>query len=190
MFKSLMNKLNNTKDVLKKHIKRIVDEHARNVTLHELEIYPAHIARDEVSDNTFRNSVKKMREDGNDYCIVCGTKEKIEYHHCFCEDSFANIADFQKLKEVAEKFDFYGYAEKMKDIPITEVSDIRNLWGLCEMHHVGVNSIKNSTNGVGIHALSAPMFFIQMVCKKLCNPVPQKGETVSDVMKRIEDNNK
>lgn len=88
-----------------------------------------------VESHLFRANKIKLKEEGHAQCFICGTTEKINTHHMMCPYAKQKEVDYDKLKSVCEVVDIYGYAEQMKDIPITSVDDIRNLINVCEGHH-------------------------------------------------------
>ena len=140
-----------------------VASHREERSLDEIVIYPEHEDRKESAE--FRKAKKKLKEDGHYECWVCGSKLGLEAHHFACEWALANACDYDKLKEVLELFDIYGYSAGMKDMPITSVDDVRNMLVLCKHHHT------HKVNG--IHSCSFPIWIIQKVAKDGENPVPQ-----------------
>jgi hypothetical protein len=112
-------------------------------------------------------------------CWICGSKDDLQVHHFGCEWMFANICDFNKLKEILMTFDIYGYSKSMANTPITSVDDIRNMMVLCQEHHTG-----GMTDGVanGIHQITFPAWIIQKTSKAGEDPVP---ENTTDLKKDL-----
>lgn len=160
-----------------KPVKEVV-EHMQSRILHEAVIVPEHAERKE--SETFRKAKKQLKEDGNAKCWICGKTKadgvSIESHHMWAEKSLENCVDFDKLKALCELFDIYGYASKMKDVPMTTVDDIRNQCCLCSLHHRMSDKL-DGNSGVGIHNLTFPAWVIQKVCKDDMNPIPQPEDT-------------
>lgn len=88
-----------------------------------------------VESNLFRANKVKLEMDGHGCCFICGTTKNIETHHMMCPYAKKESIAYDQLKLVCERFDIYGYAAEMKDLPITSVDDIRNLINVCEGHH-------------------------------------------------------
>jgi hypothetical protein len=167
-------------------VKKII-AHAQEKVIHEAVITPEHDKRTE--SRLFRETKKRLKEDGRDYCWICGAKNPeahLEIHHFLAEWSLAGVVDYDKLKKLCELFDVYGYAEEMKDVPLESVDDIRNCMALCRAHHQGLDKANNST-GCGIHNLTFPAWIIQKVCKDGHNPIPQPGESEENVFDREKD---
>jgi len=159
-----------------------VPEHIIRREIHDDVIDPAHADREETP--TFRAAKERIKEDGHWKCWVCGTTENVELHHFLAEYMFKDIVDFDVMKEVAEELDVLGYGKLLKNKPITDPEDIRCYMPLCTTHHRGVNHADGGS-GTGIHELTFPTWLMQKLAKKDLNPVPQPGETFSDVLKRL-----
>lgn len=151
--------------------------------LHVLSVDPNEEQRTESS--TFRHAKERLKEDGHYHCWVCGTTENLQSHHRAAEWMYADIIDFDALKEFCEEWDPYGYGKLLRHRPITSVDDIRNQLILCQEHHTGVDH-KDGGMGTGIHAMDFPTWMAQKLAKKGLEPVPQKGETSKEVLKRLE----
>lgn len=161
----------------------MVKEHVIERTIHETFVDPDHVSRHESEE--FRKSKERLKEDGHYQCWVCGTKEDLQCHHFGSEWMFANLVDFEKLKVFVEEWDPYGYGRLLKNKPITTVDDVRNMLYLCQGHHTGVDH-KDGRAGTGIHEIPFPEWIMQKLALPGANPVPQKGETVEQAMKRVE----
>ena len=152
---------------------KITKEHIQSKTIHEIWVTPEHPQR---NTTAFRKSVNQLKADGHFKCL-CGATENLEVHHisefCFEEDT-----DFVMLEKILMHFDPYGYSKAMIGQPITSVDDIRNLIVLCKPHHTG--------KGTGVHEMDFPLWIRQFVSLNGKNPVPQKGESVEEVEKRLE----
>jgi hypothetical protein len=141
-------------------------------TLKEDIIYPDHESR--TTSELFLKSKERLKEDGHDECFICGSKENIETHHFGCEYSLANNCDFEKLKKLLLIFDIYGYSGLLKDIPIENVDDIRNMMNLCRHHHIETET--------GIHECSFPIFISQFIEKDGINMIPNDAnQTINKI---------
>lgn len=134
---------------------KIIPEHKDTSILKESVIIPQHGERKESA--LFRNSKKKLREDGHYKCWVCDKTENLEVHHFLCSWAMQNICDYDKLKELTISFDLYGYGKKHADRPLISVDDIRNLVVLCRYHH--------KETYTGIHNITFPTWILQKVGK-------------------------
>lgn len=164
-----------------------VAEHTETINLKDVEIVHGHLPRGSESAQ-FHNAVAQLKKDGFGICFVGALQGEtitanLQVHHFLAEWSEAELVDFGKLKKLAERFDIYGYAAKMKDIPMTSVDDIRNLMVLSQPYHTGVNA--TTGNATGIHNLVFPFWLAQLNCKEGENPVPEAGETVAAAEQRI-----
>jgi hypothetical protein len=162
--------------------KKVVAAHVEHRLLHDFAIDPDHDSRTE--SPMFVKSKERLKEDGHHVCYICGTSDGVQVHHRCGEYMFNNIVDYDLLKEFCEEWDLYGYGKLLKKQPITSVDDIRNQMCLCQAHHTGVNH-EDGGGGTGIHSTSFNTWIMQKICLKGANPVPQKGETFDDAMKRI-----
>ena len=144
----------------------MIEAHEIRRTLHEIIVDPSHVNRAETPE--FRQSKKRLREDGHYKCWTCGTEEEIQIHHRATEWMFANDVDFSLMKEYCEENDTYGYGRLLKAKPITSVDDIRNCQALCRKHHI--------EKYTGIHELTYPAWLMQKLAKVGCDPVPQNEE--------------
>lgn len=150
----------------------VVKEHVVTKTLTEIVMIPQHGLRKESRE--FRQTKKKLKQDGHQECWVCKKMEDLDVHHFCCEWSLQKNVDFDKLKETCEIFDIYGYAKQMIDIPMRSVDDIRNAMVLCREHHMDyADGSKN-----GIHDVSFPVWISQKVCKEGLDPMPDNLEEV------------
>jgi hypothetical protein len=160
-------------------------------TLKVLSVDPNQVQREE--SQAFREAKERLRQDGHYVCYVCGKTEEqakatgyaIESHHFGCEWQYADIVDFEKLKEYLLQHDIYGYSRLLQHQPLISVDDVRNQMALCTPHHRLADKADGGT-GTGAHDLDAPTWTIQIVCKDGMNPVPQEGETAEQVLQRIE----
>jgi hypothetical protein len=105
----------------------------------------------------FEKSKKKLKADGHYNCWICGSIENLQIHHYLCEWALGNVCNLERLKEVSEVFDVYGYGNAMKDTPIISVDDIRNLMVLCRLHHIQTYT--------GVHNLTFTTWLIQKIEK-------------------------
>ena len=159
---------------------KIVKEHIANKLLKETVIIPNHAERTE--SEQFNLTKKKLKEDNHNECWICGSKDDLNVHHFCLEWCFEENADFDKLKEVCEIFDIYGYSKQMKDIPITSVDDIRNMMVLCRKHHMDYsNGCKN-----GIHDISFPVWLYQKICKNITETIPENIDNKKNNIKSDE----
>ena len=106
----------------------------------------------------FKANKSKVYADKHFQCFICGAKTDLNVHHFICQWANKDRVDFEALKEMCEIFDVYGYGEKMKELPITSIDDIRNLLVLCEGHHKRADH--------GIHNLTFADFMLQKVGEK------------------------
>jgi len=137
--------------------------HEKIDTIKEVVEIPDHDER-HASSEFIRNRKKLIHEMG-ERCFICGSDEKLEAHHLL-EWCFANDFDFNKVKDILLKFDMYGLSEKMKDVEISSVDDIRNLLILCKHHHIEKNN--------GVHALTFPVWLAQAATKDGIDITPDK----------------
>lgn len=166
----------------------IVAEHIESINTKAIEIVHGHLPRGAESA-AFNHAVAQLKKDGFGVCFVGALQgetitDNLQVHHFLAEWSEAELVDFVKLKRLAEVFDIYGYAAKMKDTPMTSVDDIRNLMVLSQPFHTGVNPVAG--NPTGIHNLVFPFWLAQLNSKDGFNPIPQTGETVQAAMDRID----
>lgn len=161
-----------------------IKAHIMERTLHDLIIDPEHGQRDEdVKDQkVFRAAKKRLQEDGHIRCFICGTDKDIQYHHLCAEDMTAEKVDFAALKEACEAFDPYGYGRLKKNLPMTSVSEERNLMALCQKHHTGLNKADGGF-GLGVHSSTMSTWISQKTAPSL---VPQDGETAEEVLQEVE----
>ena len=165
----------------------LVAEHTETINTKDIEIVHGHAPRGTESAE-FKRNVAQLKRDGFGMCLVWALQDEtitdnLQVHHFLAEWSESELVDFVKLKKLAEIFDIYGYAAKMKNIPMTSVDDIRNLMVLSQPFHTGVNAIAG--NPTGIHNLVFPFWLAQLNCKTGDNPVPQAGETIQAAEDRI-----
>jgi hypothetical protein len=151
----------------------------RNLT--EVIIDPSHVERTESAE--FRHNKERLKTDGHYRCWVCGSTDNLQVHH-MAEWMFANVVDFDKLKEFVEEWDVYGYGRLLKNKPLTTVDDLRALIVLCQRHHTGVDHI-DGNSGIGIHNMTFPAWLIQKLAKTDEDPVPQDGETADNVLSEL-----
>lgn len=164
---------------------KITKIHVENRTIRDFVIDPDHHERTESAE--FRETKRRLREDGHYKCYICGSEEDIQIHHRALEYMFTNVADMDKVKEFCEEWDVYGYGKLLKNKPMTSQDDIRNALALCQMHHTGVDH-KNGNSGTGIHSLTFSSWIIQKLCKDGANPIPQNGESGEEALERIKEN--
>jgi hypothetical protein len=143
---------------------KIVKSHKEERTIKEVVIYPDHVKRKESEE--FKKSKERLKEDGHFKCWVCGDTEHLEVHHFGCEWALEEDVDFDKLKELLEEFDPYGYGKLLKNKPLTSVDDIRNMLVLCEKHHRHPEE--------GIHETTFPIWIIQRLTKQGIEPIPEE----------------
>ena len=164
-----------------------VAEHTETINLKDVEIVHGHAPRGAESAE-FNKNVARLKADGFGYCFANKFMGKtittdLQVHHFLAEWSEADLVDFTKLKALAELFDVYGYAAKMKDVPMTSVDDIRNLMVLSQIWHTGVNA--TAGNPTGIHNLVFPFWIAQLNSLDGKDPVPQAGESLAQAEARI-----
>lgn len=164
-----------------------IDIHEESRKIYESVVTPEHDHR--VESSIFKQSKKRLREDGHYKCWVCGSTNDLQAHHYAAEWSLAEVVDFDKLKAFCEEWDPYGYGKLLKNIPMTSVDDVRNILMLCQTHHTGVNH-ENENSGTGIHSLSFSAFVIQKIAKDGQNPIPQPGQDADDMIKLAEEKEK
>jgi hypothetical protein len=85
-------------------VKKII-AHAQEKVIHEAVITPEHDKRTE--SRLFRETKKRLKEDGRDYCWICGAKNPeahLEIHHFLAEWSLAGVVDYDKLKKLDRDF--------------------------------------------------------------------------------------
>lgn len=143
--------------------KKMVEQHRQTREIEEIVIYPEHAQRKESKE--FKESKKRLKEDGHYKCWICGATENLQVHHFGAEWALANDCDFDKLKDFLLLFDVYGYSNLLKDKPLTSPDDIRNMMVLCEEHHT--KKIR------GIHETTFPIWQAQKWYKSY-DPVPDK----------------
>ncbi|AFM40351.1 hypothetical protein Desaci_1325 [Desulfosporosinus acidiphilus SJ4] len=160
----------------------MLEVHVIKRTLTEIVIDPSHAERKESAE--FRRSKERLKADGHYKCWICGTTENLQVHHFGAEWSLENVTDFEKLKVFCEEWDPYGYGRLLRNLPITTVDDVRNMLVLCQEHHTG-GSKDGAANG--IHEITLPVWLIQKLAKQGEDPVPQDGESVENVIKKITD---
>lgn len=160
----------------------MVPEHEITRILHDDVVDPAHADRDETPE--FRAAKARLQEDGHYRCWICGTTEMLQVHHFVAEFMFKEITDLAEAQAVAEAFDVYGYGRLLRHKPMTSVEDVRCMMVLCRTHHIGVDH-QNGRSGTGIHESTFSTWLMQRLAKKGLNPVPQPGETLADVLKRL-----
>jgi hypothetical protein len=158
--------------------KEIIEEHERKRHLTEILIYPDHKERTESAE--FRRTKKRLKKDGHYRCYICGSTENLQVHHYACEWALENSVDFKKMKAFCEEWDPYGYGRLLKNVPITDVDDIRNALVLCQEHHTG-----GMTDGVanGIHNITFPAWIIQKLALDGEEPVPDDTEELNAILK-------
>lgn len=74
------------------------NEHETHETVSEDFYYPNHDAR--TASPTFNHTTAQGKKLGT-RCAITGQKEKVEYHHAFCEWAFAGAVDWVKVKGIA-----------------------------------------------------------------------------------------
>jgi len=160
----------------------MTEEHVEHRLLHDFAIDPDHADRTESAE--FRAAKARLKQDGHYRCYICGATENLQVHHRACEYMFAQVVDYNLLKEFCEEWDIYGYGRLLKAQPITSPDDVRNQMVLCQPHHTGVNH-QDGGGGTGIHSCSFPTWIAQKVALSGANPVPQEGETFAQAEARI-----
>ena len=153
----------------------MIEAHEIKRTLTDIVIDPSHADRKETSE--FKHSKERLKEDGHFKCYICGTTDRIEVHH-LGEWMFAELIDFDKLKQFLEDFDPYGYSKLLKNKPIETVDDVRNCLCLCKSCHTG--------KGTGVHEITMPTWLIQKLAKAGEDPVPRGNESAEEVLKELE----
>jgi hypothetical protein len=161
---------------------KIVEEHIQQQTIHTVMIVPSHNERG--YDETFEKAKDTLKRDGFlDNCWLCGSNKNLQVHHWWAEWCENRIIDLKILKLMCDSFDIYGYSKKLYDVPITEISDIRQLMTLCQEHHTGTDSTNNNSP-TGIHQLPFNEWILQKVA--VISPIPQEGFTLKQTEERIE----
>jgi hypothetical protein len=127
----------------------ITNEHLVKESSTFAEYYPAHPPRTESS--LFRKT-KKHYHDTGATCLICGSKDKIEIHHFFCEWAFADAVDWEHMKTIHPDFDWSIFQS-----PTDFVDSIYNTIPLCEVHHRDPHK--------GIHHIPYPNWIIQKYVK-------------------------
>ncbi|MDO3680651.1 HNH endonuclease [Paenibacillus ehimensis] len=159
--------------------------HIEKRTLRTFSVAPEKAEREESAE--FRAAKRRLKEDGHFCCFICGKTDDLQVHHLIYY-MFANLVDFEKLKEFCEQVDIYGYGRLLKHVPITTIDDIRNMMVLCQDHHTGTSDeIGGST---GIHNLPLGEFMMQKLARPGCNPIPQDGESFEEAMERVRQHQK
>ncbi len=148
----------------------MVDEHLIKRRLVEIVQDPSH--PDRVETKLFRESKKKLFEDGHGICYICGAVDDLQVHHYGAEYMFSTVVDYKKLQEFLLEWDVYGYSHSITT-PIISVDDIRNLLVLCEEHHIGGQSDGSSN---GIHNITFPAWISQKLVKSGYITVPEELE--------------
>lgn len=164
-------------------MEKVVREHISTRQLTEVMVIPQHEDRKESSE--FGKSKRKLKKDGHFQCWVCGSTNKLQVHHFLYEWCIKDTCDFEKLKEVSEQLDIYGYGKLMKDIPITSVDDIRNMMVLCQEHHTGGVSSDGVANG--IHNISFPTWISQKIAIDGKDPIPDNREELQAIQERLDE---
>lgn len=154
-------------------------------TIHDFAVDPDHADRTESPE--FADAKRRLKEDGHYKCYICGGTENLQVHHRAVEYMFANLADWDKVKEFVEEWDIYGYGKLLKNKLLTSKDDVRNQMVLCQEHHTGVDH-EDGGGGTGAHGLTWSSWIIQKLARPGCNPVPQKGETFEQAQARIQAN--
>jgi len=162
--------------------KRIVQEHLQKLSVDAVMVTPSHPERS--NDKVFEQAKRQLKKDNFYKCWVCNSERNLQVHHWWAEWSEDLLIDKNLLKSLCDNFDIYGYSKKMHDIPITEISDIRQLMVLCEEHHIGNDSTDGGTP-TGIHFMPLPYWILQKVCKKGLDPIPQESETLEFTEEKI-----
>lgn len=160
---------------------KIVKEHIATRQLTETMVIPEHEERKESKE--FARAKRQLKKDGHFKCWVCGSTEKLQVHHFLYEWCIHSTCDFEKLKEVCEQLDVYGYGKSMKNIPMTSVDDIRNMMVLCQPHHTGGMSDGSSN---GIHNISFPAWVSQKIAIDGKDPIPDNREEIEIIQEKID----
>ena len=160
-----------------------IHEETRHILVRTVD--PDHADRKE--SNEFRDAKKRLKEDGHFKCYICGTADNLQVHHRASEYMFANVVDYNLLKDFCEEWDIYGYGRLLKAQPFTTVDDVRNQMVLCQAHHTGVDH-EAGNSATGIHFLPFPEWIMQKLCLPNANPVPQNGETYEQAQARVKAN--
>jgi hypothetical protein len=157
---------------------REVAEHIQHDTVEEYAFYPEHEGRKE--SHEFKESKKRLKEDGYYKCWICDSTEKLESHHIL-EWAFSNDIDLQKAQEMLKILDFYGYSNsnEFQDKSIESLDDVRNQLILCEKHH--------RHKLCGIHHITFPFFISQKCTKEGVQTIPQSEDELKDEIKKLED---
>ncbi len=145
-----------------------VNEHQITRRLVETVNDPTHLKR--IESKEFRLSKKRLKMDGHYKCYICGITEHLQVHHYGAEWMFAEVIDFDKLKEFCEEWDAYGYGKLLKHTPIKSVDDVRNCLVLCREHH---NSGDSDGAANGIHNITFPAWISQKLVRTGFDTVPQ-----------------
>lgn len=164
---------------------KIVKEHIATRQLTETMVIPEHEERKESKE--FARAKRQLKKDGHFKCWVCGSTKKLQVHHFLYEWCIHSTCDFEKLKEVCEQLDVYGYGKAMKHIPIISIDDIRNMMVLCQEHHTGGVSKDGVANG--IHNITFPTWIAQKIAIESKNPIPTNREELFAIQEKIDSNN-
>lgn len=159
---------------------KIIKGYVMTRQLTETMVIPEHVERKESAE--FRAAKKQLKKDGNYKCWICGSTEKLQVHHFLYEHCIKDTCDYNKLKEVCEQLDVYGYGKQMKDIPLTSVDDIRNMMVLCQEHHTG-----GMTDGCanGIHNISFSAWISQKIAIDGKDPIPDNRQELQQIQDEL-----
>jgi hypothetical protein len=133
----------------------IVQGHLDRHTLRESVSVPDHEERGYSAE--LERGRRLLKKEGKYKCWICGTEELLELHHLFCEFSLSNVCDFDKLWELSQVFDPYGYGKEFAELPVESSSDVRNMLVLCRLHH--------RQTYTGIHNISFSSWIMQKLAK-------------------------
>jgi hypothetical protein len=150
---------------------KIVPSHDVVRHLKEIVRTPEHVKRKESA--LFRESKRRLREDGHYECYVCGSTDELQVHHYGGEWSLENVLDLGKLKAFLEEWDVYGYGKLLRNKPLKSVDDVRNMMVLCQEHHTG-GTDDGSANG--IHNITFPAWISQKLVRDGEETVPLEGD--------------
>lgn len=117
--------------------------HQQKETIRLLLTIPEHAPR--ASDphySAFRAFERRAKAQGLDICAVCGSREKVEWHHSAIEFSLINAVDVQKFDEL------YGLHLSDEEFKVW-VESPSNAEALCVLHHRGQE---------GVHLLPEPLW--------------------------------
>lgn len=149
-----------------KSIHHVIKKHIQKRTFTEEVIYPEHEPR--ADSKGFAEAKNQLYKDGHYKCWICGTTENLECHHYGCEFALEENCDMNSLKEYLITNDIYGYSQQLKEKPIENCNDVRNMMILCTKHH--------RLPYFGIHNTTYSSWIMQKLCKQGDNPLVDENK--------------